>query len=68
MNRRRPLIVSDDIPAAYLHRLLGKRLDPDTVVFSRSDAVRAAEAKRRRNPIPEQHHPHGRSRHGRAVR
>jgi hypothetical protein len=65
---RLPIIISDDIPSAYLRRLLGHRVDHDTAVFSRVDALRQAEAGNRRNANPKQSHPHGRPRRGRTVR
>jgi len=54
MNGRRPrpnnqVIVSDDLPEAYLRRLLGNRIDYDAAVFSRSDALRVAESRQRRS-------------------
>jgi hypothetical protein len=63
---RRPFVSSDDLPEAYLRRLLGDRLDRDAAVFSRSDALR--EAARHRKPDPKRNHPLGRTRRGRADR
>ena len=58
---RRPLI-TDDLPADYVRRMLGHRIDGDAVVFSRSDAVNQA-ARR----TPKQHQPRGRPPRERAV-
>ena len=63
---RRPIIVSDDIPAEYLRRLLGRRINRETVVFSRSDALREAEAESPRTQTSGQQQPHGRPHRGQA--
>jgi hypothetical protein len=64
---RDPLIISDDIPSAFLAEML---LDPGSVaaVFSEEDAVLEAEVRNQRSPHPKQYHPQGRPRRGRAVR
>ena len=62
--RQHPNVISDDIPEAYLRRLLGHRVDRDTVVFSRSDALREAEAGNRRNANPKRFRLHSRPRRG----
>jgi hypothetical protein len=64
---RHPMVMSDDLPEAYLRRLLGDRIDHDAAVFSRVDALRQAEGERRRNPNSN-HDPHRRPRRGRGVR
>jgi hypothetical protein len=72
MNSRRPpnsrSVTSDDLPEAYLRRLLGHRLTPDAAVFSRSDALQQAEREQRRKSLPKHYRLHGRSRRGGTVR
>jgi hypothetical protein len=63
----RPIIVSDDLPEAYVRLLYGDRIDRDVPIFSRTDAVRQGEAERHRSPKKD-HHPHGHPRRERAAR
>ena len=63
---RPAVIICDDLPADYVRRMLGHRIDRDTAIFSRADALR--EAERGRNHDPNQHRPDGRPRRGRADR
>ncbi len=62
------VIICDDLPEAYVRFLYGNRIDRAAVVFSRSDAMRAAEAEPRGNGYSKQYHPHGRPHCGRAGR
>ena len=65
--RRRPvIIISDDIPSEWLEFQLRGQNRMRAEIWSRSDALREAEAKRHRDPDPKQNHPQSRPRRGSA--